>query len=271
MGRYRGHLRHRFRSADSRQPQPDRQSPAALVRARHHAVSHRRVQCRRLHAAVREQVDAKNLSRVLYPDDSTPQGKELRLKQQYFFVSASLQDILATHLSEGRTLASMPDAIAIQLNDTHPALAIPELMRLLIDEHGLTWAESWAITTGRVRLHESHACCRRRSRPGRWRSSSGCCRGICRSSTSSTAISLQELAARYPRDRERAAAPVDHHRRRRAARAHGASRGDRQPPRERRCAAAFRAHAHAACSRDLPRCIRSASSTSPTASRCGAG
>src|SRR6266404_1686123 len=98
-------------------------------------------------AAVREQVEAKNLSRVLYPDDSTPQGKELRLKQQYFFVSASLQDILATHLSEGRTLASMPDSIAIQLNDTHPAVAIPELMRLLVDEHGLPWAESWQITT----------------------------------------------------------------------------------------------------------------------------
>jgi glycogen phosphorylase len=99
-------------------------------------------------AAVREQVDAKNLSRVLYPDDSTRQGKELRLKQQYFFVSASLQDILATHLREGRTLASMPEAISIQLNDTHPALAIPELMRLLIDEHGLKWEESWAITAG---------------------------------------------------------------------------------------------------------------------------
>jgi len=98
-------------------------------------------------AAVHEQVEAKNLSRVLYPDDSTPQGKELRLKQQYFFVSASLQDILATHLSEGRTLASMPDSIAIQLNDTHPAVAIPELMRLLVDEHGLPWAESWQITT----------------------------------------------------------------------------------------------------------------------------
>ena len=98
-------------------------------------------------AAVREQVEAKNLSRVLYPDDSTPQGKELRLKQQYFFVSASLQDILATHLSEGRSLASMPDSIAIQLNDTHPTVAIPELMRLLMDEHGLSWAESWHITT----------------------------------------------------------------------------------------------------------------------------
>jgi starch phosphorylase len=99
-------------------------------------------------AAVQEQLEAKNLSRVLYPDDSTPQGKELRLKQQYFFVSASLQDILATHLSEGRTLASMPDSIAIQLNDTHPAVAIPELMRLLVDEHGLSWSDSWRITTG---------------------------------------------------------------------------------------------------------------------------
>ncbi|MEP6548234.1 MAG: glycogen/starch/alpha-glucan phosphorylase [Gammaproteobacteria bacterium] len=98
-------------------------------------------------AAVQDQVAAKNLSRVLYPDDSTPQGKELRLKQQYFFVSASLQDILATHLSEGRSLASIPDAIAIQLNDTHPTVAIPELMRLLIDEHGLAWSESWKITT----------------------------------------------------------------------------------------------------------------------------
>ena len=106
-------------------------------------------------AAVREQVEAKNLSRVLYPDDSTPQGRELRLKQQYFFVSASLQDILATHLSEGRSLASMPDSVAIQLNDTHPTVAIPELMRLLIDEHGLSWSESWQITT-RVFSYTNH-------------------------------------------------------------------------------------------------------------------
>ncbi|MDP9108343.1 MAG: glycogen/starch/alpha-glucan phosphorylase, partial [Pseudomonadota bacterium] len=97
-------------------------------------------------AAVQDQVEAKNLSRVLYPDDSTPQGKELRLKQQYFFVSASLQDILLTHLSEGRSLASLPQSVAIQLNDTHPAVAIAELMRLLVDEHGLSWEESWPIT-----------------------------------------------------------------------------------------------------------------------------
>src|SRR5882757_6536661 len=99
-------------------------------------------------AAVQDQLEAKNLSRVLYPDDSTPQGKELRLKQQYFFVSASLQDILRIHLSEGRSLASLPDSIAIQLNDTHPAVAIPELMRLLVDEHALSWEESWRITKG---------------------------------------------------------------------------------------------------------------------------
>jgi starch phosphorylase len=106
-------------------------------------------------AAVADQVAAKNLSRVLYPDDSTPQGKELRFKQQYFFVTASLQDLLATHLAEGRPLAELPDALAIQLNDTHPTLAIPELMRLLIDEHGVAWEEAWRIT-GRVFSYTNH-------------------------------------------------------------------------------------------------------------------
>ncbi len=97
-------------------------------------------------AAVAEQIDAKNLSRVLYPDDTTPQGKELRFKQQYFFVSASLQDLLAQHLTNRRALAELPDAIAIQLNDTHPALTILELMHLLVDHHHMEWADAWAIT-----------------------------------------------------------------------------------------------------------------------------
>ncbi len=97
-------------------------------------------------AAVAEQVEAKNLSRVLYPDDSTPQGKELRFKQQYFFVSASLQDMLAQHLSERRHLKDLPQAIAIQLNDTHPALTVVELMRLLVDIYDLQWAAAWQIT-----------------------------------------------------------------------------------------------------------------------------
>jgi len=96
-------------------------------------------------AAVEDQVDAKNLSRVLYPDDSTPQGKELRFKQQYFFVSASIQDILATHLAEERVLEDLPASLAIQLNDTHPTLAIPELMRLLIDQYDMPWADAWNI------------------------------------------------------------------------------------------------------------------------------
>jgi glycogen/starch/alpha-glucan phosphorylases len=95
-----------------------------------------------------EQVDAKNVSRILYPDDTTPQGKELRFKQQYFFVSASLQDMLAQHMAEARGFDALPEAIAIQLNDTHPALAIPELVRLLIDEHELDWDRAWAITRG---------------------------------------------------------------------------------------------------------------------------
>jgi starch phosphorylase len=105
--------------------------------------------------ASNEQVDAKNVSRILYPDDTTPQGKELRFKQQYFFVCASLQDILAVHLAEGRSFESLPDAIAIQLNDTHPALAIPELMRLLVDEHELDWERAWAITR-RVFSYTNH-------------------------------------------------------------------------------------------------------------------
>jgi starch phosphorylase len=96
-------------------------------------------------AAVEDQVEAKNLSRVLYPDDSTPQGKELRFKQQYFFVSASIQDILATHLAEERALEDLPTSLAVQLNDTHPTLAIPELMRLLIDQYDMAWADAWNL------------------------------------------------------------------------------------------------------------------------------
>lgn len=97
-------------------------------------------------AAVAEQIDAKNLSRVLYPDDSTPQGKELRFRQQYFCVSASLQDILAQHKADGRPLEELDAAVAIQLNDTHPALTVVELMRLLVDEHQLGWPRAWQIT-----------------------------------------------------------------------------------------------------------------------------
>ena len=84
-----------------------------------------------------------NISWVLYPNDSTPAGRELRLRQEYFFVSASLQDILFHHLEEHPSLANLADQVAIHLNDTHPAIAVAELMRLLCDEHGMLWNDAW--------------------------------------------------------------------------------------------------------------------------------
>jgi starch phosphorylase len=79
----------------------------------------------------------------LYPDDSTPQGRELRLKQEFFFTSASLQDLLRRYLSTHESLLALPDHAAIQLNDTHPAIAVPELMRLLLDEHGMSLKDAF--------------------------------------------------------------------------------------------------------------------------------
>ena len=96
--------------------------------------------------AVRAQTFAENISKVLYPEDSTPQGKELRLQQQYFFVACSLRDQLENVLPQHFDLANLPDRVIFQLNDTHPVIAIPELMRLLVDEKGIEWDEAWAIT-----------------------------------------------------------------------------------------------------------------------------
>lgn len=97
--------------------------------------------------AVRDKTQSENLSRVLYPADTTLMGQELRLKQEYFFVSSSLQDILARFQRTHSTLDHLPDRITIQLNDTHPALAIPELMRLLTDIHGYSWDQAWDMTS----------------------------------------------------------------------------------------------------------------------------
>ena len=93
------------------------------------------------------QARADAISKVLYPSDSTAEGQELRLRQEYFFTSASLQDMMAAHRREHGSLLSLPDHAAVQLNDTHPALAVAELMRLLVDEHELPWADAWHITT----------------------------------------------------------------------------------------------------------------------------
>ena len=96
-----------------------------------------------------------NISWVLYPNDSTPAGRELRLKQEYFFTSASIQDILHRHLGEHGSLANLADTVAIHLNDTHPAIGVAELMRLLVDEHGFEWRFAWSLTQ-RVFSYTNH-------------------------------------------------------------------------------------------------------------------
>ncbi len=97
-------------------------------------------------AAVEEKNMSENISKVLYPNDTYKEGKFLRLKQQYFFVSASLQDIIRKYKINHPSFKDFPDKVAIQLNDTHPVIAIPELMRILMDDEGLGWDEAWSIT-----------------------------------------------------------------------------------------------------------------------------
>ncbi|WP_138515586.1 glycogen/starch/alpha-glucan phosphorylase [Rhodoferax bucti] len=99
-------------------------------------------------AAVETKNHSENVSRVLYPDDSTPSGRELRLHQEYFFCSASVQDLLRRYLRTHDNFERLPDKVSIHLNDTHPVLAIPELMRLLLDEHHLPWADAWRLCQG---------------------------------------------------------------------------------------------------------------------------
>jgi starch phosphorylase len=96
--------------------------------------------------AVAGEVRAESISRVLYPADDTEAGQELRLRQEYFLVSASLQDLLDRHQRLHGDLRTLPQQVAIQLNDTHPAIAVVELMRLLVDEHQLPWAQAWQLT-----------------------------------------------------------------------------------------------------------------------------
>jgi len=105
--------------------------------------------------AVADKNESENLSKVLYPEDSTAEGRELRLKQQYFFVSASLQDMLHRYRKHRQEWDSLPDKMAVQLNDTHPSIAVAELMRLLVDIHRLPWEQAWALTT-RVFSYTNH-------------------------------------------------------------------------------------------------------------------
>ena len=100
--------------------------------------------------AVEQRATAETISKVLYPEDNHIEGKSLRLRQQYFLVSASVQDILNRHLRKYNTLENLPEKVAIHINDTHPTLSIPELMRFLLDECGYSWDKAWDLVTRTV-------------------------------------------------------------------------------------------------------------------------
>ena len=100
--------------------------------------------------AMEQSAMAEAISKVLYPADNTPEGKSLRLRQQYFLVSASIQDIIQRHLTKYGTLDNLPDKVAIHINDTHPTMAIPELMRIMLDECGYDWDTAWSLVTRTV-------------------------------------------------------------------------------------------------------------------------
>ena len=140
------------------------------------------------------------------PRCSTPttrpsSGKQLRLEQQYFFVSCSLQDMIRVYAAAGRpTSTRFADKVAIQLNDTHPAIAVAELMRLLVDEHGMDWDAGLGDHRAAPSATPTTPSCPRRSRSGRCRCSARCCRATSRSSTRSTAASSTRCARRYPGD-----------------------------------------------------------------------
>jgi glycogen phosphorylase len=105
--------------------------------------------------ALTDQVKAQSISSVLYPSDATPAGQELRLRQEFFFASASLQDLVRRHVKNYGDIRSLPDMAAIQLNDTHPAIAVAELMRILVDLHRVPWVDAWNIT-GRTFSYTNH-------------------------------------------------------------------------------------------------------------------
>ena len=105
--------------------------------------------------AVADKNESENLSKVLYPNDSTEMGRGLRLKQQYFFVSASLQDMLVRYKKNHDSWMQFPDKLAVQLNDTHPSIAVAEMMRLLVDIQHLSWDDGWGLTT-RIFSYTNH-------------------------------------------------------------------------------------------------------------------
>jgi starch phosphorylase len=125
---------------------------------------------------------------VLYPNDEGAQGKQLRLEQQYFFVSCALQDMIRLHLRAGRRIETFHEKWTIQLNDTHPSIGVAELMRLLLDEHELGWDQAWEITSNTFN-YTNHTLLPEALERWRCRSSPPCFPAISRSFTKSIAAS----------------------------------------------------------------------------------
>ena len=175
--------------------------------------------------AVAETLTAESLTRVLYPDDSTSMGQGLRFVQEYFLVACSLADLLRRFRDSNSDWNQLPARVAIQLNDTHPTMAVPELMRiLLLTRRKLGWDEAWDLTqNGDTRLYQSHRCCRKRWRNGRSPGSKCCCRGICKLFTKSTAGSSMMFALVFPATRAACNVREPDRGRRRAQGSHGQS------------------------------------------------
>jgi starch phosphorylase len=130
--------------------------------------------------ALAETLEAESLTRVLYPDDHTSQGQGLRFVQEYFLVACSLADLVRRFRKTNTDWRTLPDKVAIQLNDTHPTMAVPELMRILLDEAHLGWDEAWDLTK-RLWPTPITRYCPKLLRNGRSSGLSGCCRVIWRS------------------------------------------------------------------------------------------
>ena len=201
--------------------------------------------------ALSEQARAEAISKILYPSDNTPAGRELRLRQEYFFVSASLQDILRRHLQYYSDLPSLPERAAIQLNDTHPSIAIAEMMRLLVDVYDLPWDVAWQATVGTF-SYTNHTLLPEALE--RWPVDlirAGAAAPSGNHLPHQRNASRGGARARHRRRRRRRGA-VDHRRNQRPPRADGPSRVYRLAPGQRRLGAAHRADARDRVRRSAP-------------------
>jgi starch phosphorylase len=152
--------------------------------------------------AVEHKVKSETITKVLYPNDEAHRGKVLRLKQQFFFTSCSLQDMLRLHAYFGGTPATFHEKWAVQLNDTHPAIAVAELMRLLVDEHGLGWDEAWGVTRATF-AYTNHTLLPEALEKWTVDLFGRCCRGTSKLCLRSIGASLTEVTAAFPGDEAR--------------------------------------------------------------------